>query len=293
MTMRSFFQAILFVFALAFAAPSHAQQGDAKSLIDQIGKADFAQAETLIGQIAATGDARVVPALQAFSDGDLYVRKADSLVFIGKSSGANLDLTEPVSGASAGSAPKGAMTKIRINNNLRRAIRSAMGGLTLMSPDRGTRLAAADAVMRAPSAENLELLETALAKETDGEVKARMDEARAVSILYSDRPVDAKREAITTIKGLGGREALGILNGAVATADPALKGELNASIKSINDTLALWDMVQNVWFGLSLGSVLLLAGIGLAITFGVMGIINMAHGEMVMLGAIPPIWCSR
>ncbi|MDE1157911.1 MAG: urea ABC transporter permease subunit UrtB [Neorhizobium sp.] len=288
MTSRLFlqaFQAILVLFVVTLAAPSFAQQGDPKPLIDQIGKADFAQAETLIGQIAATGDARVVPALQAFSDGDLYVRKSDSLVFIGKGSGANLDLTEPVTGASAGSAPKGAMTKLRINNNLRRAIRSAMGGLTLMSPDRGTRLAAADSVLRAPSAENLELLETAIAKETDGEVKTRMEEARAVSILSSDRPVEAKRAAITTIKGLGGREALGILSGAVATADPALKGELEASIKSINDTLALWDMVQNVWFGLSLGSVLLLAGIGLAITFGVMGIINMAHGEMVMLGA--------
>ena len=43
--------------------------------------------------------------------------------------------------------------------------------------------------------------------------------------------------------------------------------------------------MQNAWYGLSLGSVLLLAAIGLAITFGVMGVINMAHGEMVMLGA--------
>ena len=49
--------------------------------------------------------------------------------------------------------------------------------------------------------------------------------------------------------------------------------------------LALWGAAQNVWYGISLGSVLLLAAIGLAITFGVMGVINMAHGEMVMLGA--------
>ena len=47
----------------------------------------------------------------------------------------------------------------------------------------------------------------------------------------------------------------------------------------------MWSMVQNAWYGLSLGSVLLLAAIGLAITFGVMGVINMAHGEMVMIGA--------
>ena len=59
----------------------------------------------------------------------------------------------------------------------------------------------------------------------------------------------------------------------------------HAAVSSIQNGLALWSGVQNAWYGLSLGSVLLLAAIGLAITFGVMGVINMAHGEMVMLGA--------
>ncbi len=58
-----------------------------------------------------------------------------------------------------------------------------------------------------------------------------------------------------------------------------------AAIAAIKNRLALWEAVQNAWYGISLGSVLLLAAIGLAITFGVMGVINMAHGEMVMLGA--------
>jgi urea transport system permease protein len=57
------------------------------------------------------------------------------------------------------------------------------------------------------------------------------------------------------------------------------------AIAAIQARLQLWDALQNAWYGLSLGSVLLLAAIGLAITFGVMGVINMAHGEMVMLGA--------
>jgi urea transport system permease protein len=57
------------------------------------------------------------------------------------------------------------------------------------------------------------------------------------------------------------------------------------AIASIDNRLAMWSTAQNAWYGLSLGSVLLLAAIGLAITFGVMGVINMAHGEMVMLGA--------
>jgi urea transport system permease protein len=71
----------------------------------------------------------------------------------------------------------------------------------------------------------------------------------------------------------------------MATAPDDLKPAIEAHINSIKRSLALWDIVQNVCYGLSLGSVLLLAAIGLAITFGVMGVINMAHGEMVMIGA--------
>ena len=288
MTLRSLFHAFLTCLILSFAAPSFGQSGaggDPKSLFDQLAKADFNEAEKLIGQIAATGDPRVVPALQAFVDGDLYFRKSDNLVFIAKAAGSNLELIDPLTGASAGEAPKSAVTKVRVNNNLRRVIRSAMGGLTLLSPDRAVRLQAADAVLRSPSPENLELVEAALAKETDGEVKARMEEARAVSLLSSDRSVDEKRAAIETIGNLGGRDAIGILRSVSGSIDESLKPDLDHAISSIESELELWDMAQNVWYGLSLGSVLLLAAIGLAITFGVMGIINMAHGEMVMLGA--------
>ncbi|WP_117191696.1 urea ABC transporter permease subunit UrtB [Rhizobium terrae] len=285
MTLKILFRTLLACFILVFAAPSFAQQGDPKPLIDALAKADFGEAEKLLGQIAATGDTRVVPALDAFSNGDLYFRKSDNAVFIGKTAGSGFDLIDPLTGASAGQAAKNAVTKIKINNNLRRVIRSAMGGLTLLSPDRTVRLSAADAVLRSPSPENLELVEAALAKEADKEVKARMEEARAVSVLSSDRSVDEKRGAIQTIKNLGGRNALGILSGVSGSIDPSLKPDLDAAISAIESEQQLWDMVQNVWYGLSLGSVLLLAAIGLAITFGVMGIINMAHGEMVMLGA--------
>src|SRR5206468_11997938 len=66
---------------------------------------------------------------------------------------------------------------------------------------------------------------------------------------------------------------------------PPVAGAIKGAISAIQSNLALWSSVQNAWYGLSLGSVLLLAAIGLAITFGVMGVINMAHGEMVMIGA--------
>lgn len=267
-----------------FASSLHAAD-DPKSLIDALGKASFSEAETLIGKIAGTGDPRVVPALEAFASGDLYVRKADNIVFLTKPAGANFTLIDPLSGAAAGEAPKAAVTKIKVNNNLRRVIRSALGGLTLLSPEKSVRLSAADAVLKAPSAENLDLLDAALAKETDTQVRARMEEARAVSLLSSDRGVDEKKAAIDTIKSIGGRDAISILMAASSSVDASLKPDIDAAISHIESSLAFWDGAQNVWYGLSLGSVLLLAAIGLAITFGVMGIINMAHGEMVMIGA--------
>ena len=83
----------------------------------------------------------------------------------------------------------------------------------------------------------------------------------------------------------GDRDALSLVTAAARTATGDFKTLANTTVVSIQETLELWGAAQNIWYGLSLGSVLLLAAIGLAITFGVMGVINMAHGEMVMLGA--------
>ncbi|WP_246251500.1 urea ABC transporter permease subunit UrtB [Rhizobium rhizoryzae] len=284
MMLRLFLSTLFLIVSLA--ASSFAQSGaDPKALFNALGKADFKQAEELIGQLAATGDPRIVPALEAFAEGELYARKSDSAVFITKAAGTNVALIDPVTGAAAGEVPKAQLSKLKINNNLRRVIRSALGGLTLLSPDKAVRMAAADAVLKSPSAENLELVEAALAKETDAAVKVRMEEARAASVLISDRAIDQKKQAIDTIANLGGRDGISILMSVSSSIDPALKGDLDKAITKIENSLKLWEVAQNVWYGMSLGSVLLLAAIGLAITFGVMGIINMAHGEMVMLGA--------
>src|SRR3990170_6417314 len=112
-----------------------------------------------------------------------------------------------------------------------------------------------------------------------------MELARASAILSSDRSDDEKIGAIKLIRKRGGRDALSLLTATEAKTSGLVKDQAGAAVASIERTLAFWATGQNVWYGLSLGSVLLLAAIGIAITFGVMGVINMAHGEMVMLGA--------
>ncbi len=88
------------------------------------------------------------------------------------------------------------------------------------------------------------------------------------------------------LRDRGDQESLALLSSLPAnTSRPRSHALAQEGVASIQNRLALWEVLQNAWYGLSLGSVLLLAAIGLAITFGVMGVINMAHGEMVMIGA--------
>ena len=98
-------------------------------------------------------------------------------------------------------------------------------------------------------------------------------------------PNAEKLEAIATIRSRGDQEALALLTGLSGEQPPLVARAAAGATTAIQNRLAIWSAVQNAWYGLSLGSVLLLAAIGLAITFGVMGVINMAHGEMVMIGA--------
>jgi urea transport system permease protein len=212
------------------------------------------------------------------------VKATGQVVFV-KAAGASLALTDPVTGAAAGEIAKGDAEKIKVNNGLRRGLRTIIGQMTLLSDDRGVRLSAAQSVLRDANPDNLELLQSAIAAETDPQIKTVMESAEAAIILKTDATIEAKRAAVEKVAARGGRDAINTLTAALANAPEELKPTIEASIAALNNTQAAWGVAQNVWYGVSLGSVLLLAAIGLAITFGVMGVINMAHGEMVMLGA--------
>ncbi|SER32791.1 amino acid/amide ABC transporter membrane protein 1, HAAT family [Faunimonas pinastri] len=258
---------------------------DLAPLVAALGQGGYDQTEQAVNAITATGDSRAAPVIQALGDGDLYARKSDKSVVIARRKGSDLALTDPITGADLGTAKSSELEKVRVNNKLRRVVRSAIGTLTLMSPDRNTRLSAANAVFQARDADALEILDTAIAKETDAQVRDAMENARAAAILNSQHPEAEKIEAVQRIAALGNDDALKVLNAVQSSAQGDLRTAAAKAIAGIQRDLAFWNAGQNVLYGLSLGSVLLLAAIGLAITFGVMGVINMAHGEMVMLGA--------
>jgi len=292
MTMRLLCQiAIAFGLALILAAgPADAQDaigGDGlRGLVDALGAGGYDETETAVGALGATGDPTVAPILEILAEGDLYARKSDRRVFIAEREGSDYKLTDPLTGEDAGILSRSAVDKIRVNNNLRRAIRGALAGLTLRGPDAVTRATAADTLFKSADPEMLSVLDAAIAEEPDAGVKTAMEEARAAIVLSSpDASAEEKIAAIDIVAARGDQDAIGLLNAVAANSDGEVRAAAEGAIAHVQQVLSMWAALQNVWFGISLGSVLLLAAIGLAITFGVMGVINMAHGEMVMIGA--------
>ncbi|WP_156116070.1 urea ABC transporter permease subunit UrtB [Bosea sp. UNC402CLCol] len=188
-------------------------------------------------------------------------------------------------GAALTAAPADVKT-VRLNNAVRRTVQAALGGLSLLNPEPAKRTAAAEAVFKSRDASLLPIVESAIGKETDPRALAALRQAQAAILIAKPdaAPLD-RLGAIDLLRERGDQDALATLRSLAGEATPALKDAQARAISAIEGRLRLWAMAQNLWYGLSLGSVLLLAAIGLAITFGVMGVINMAHGEMVMLGA--------
>ena len=260
-----------------------AQAGPYEDALSRFSADSFDQTIEGINEVVASGNALAAPVITALQEGRLLFSADSKRIFIREQPDRLIDAA--TGQAATGPAPAD-LAPVRLNNRLRRIVEAALGGLTLMAPDPGKRLEAAQAVLRSKDANALPALDQAIAKETDARVKPALIEARAAVVLYLDSASDAdKINAIDLIRERGDQEALSLLGGLPANASAPVKKAAADAIASIQSSLAIWTAVQNTWYGLSLGSVLLLAAIGLAITFGVMGVINMAHGEMVMLGA--------
>ncbi|MGB0749871.1 MAG: urea ABC transporter permease subunit UrtB, partial [Magnetospiraceae bacterium] len=247
----------------------------------------FAAKIAAVEALANSGDDRVAAPLNAMLEGDLYAWKTkDDQVVIAKRKGKIYIVTDPLTGAELGTAENKELGKIRINNRLRGVLRGAIGGLELMSADPNKRRDAADAVFKARNAEMAPMLEKALDREEDAGVHERMELALAAVKATTSDDETVRLAAIAALGEFAEPEVRSLLGGLTGdSVPPAIQAAATEALDSIERRLALWETLANVFQGISLGSVLLLAAVGLAITFGVMGVINMAHGELVMLGA--------
>jgi urea transport system permease protein len=267
---------------LATLAPA-AHAGPYEDAIARFLTGDFDDTTAGINGIASSGSPLAPTVLAALQDGRLMFSATAMKVFFNDSSD---QLIDAVTGLPVTAGAPADLAPVEINNRLRRVIEAALGALTLMVGTPDKRLEAAQAVFQSRDATALPALEQAISKETDPRVKRALIEARAAVVLNLDDASDAdKIAAIEVIRSRGDQDSVALLADVPANSSPAVKKAATDAAASIQSGLALWSALQNAWYGLSLGSVLALAAIGLAITFGVMGVINMAHGEMVMLGA--------
>jgi urea transport system permease protein len=286
MAMRIFYDrvlALVFILGLIVAGAGLAHAGPYEDALEKFTTDDYADTADAVTAVATSGSPLAAPLIEALQDGRLMFSAKDKKVFIKTTDD---KLIDAATGKPAeGTAPDD-IDIVRVNNRLRGVIDAANGALTLMAPEPSRRYDSAQAVFKSRDAAVLPAVDKALASETNPRVKRALTEARAAIMLTADAtsPAD-KVAAIAVIRDRGDQDALGLIDGLPPDQPPEVHAAAVAASAKITRTLAIWNTVQNLWYGLSLGSVLLLAAIGLAITFGVMGVINMAHGEMVMLGA--------
>jgi urea transport system permease protein len=275
--------ALAFALGLLADLPTLAHAGPYEDALSRFVTDDFDDTTAAINGVAISGHPLAPVVLGALQDGRLLVSGTAQQVYFRDSSD---QLIDAVSGQPVTAGAPTDLAPVQINNRLRRVIEAALGALTLMVGEPDKRLEAAQAVFQSRDTSALPALDQAIAKETNPRVKRALTEARAAVVLNLDDASDAdKIDAIGVIRGRGDQDAVALLADVPASTSPAVRKAATDAVASMQGGLALWSAVQNAWYGLSLGSVLALAAIGLAITFGVMGVINMAHGEMVMLGA--------
>ncbi len=231
-----------------------------------------------------SGSPRAAPVIDALRDGRLYTSRwprPDAPLFIRTDKG----FVDGRTGAPVEAPSPVNLRRIIVNNSVRSAIATAEGALGLFSKLPAVRRSAAEAIYQSGDPGALPLIERALKAEHDSGIAGILREARAVALLKSDTgEVTARLAAVRDLAAradLSARSILSSLHG----QPPAVTAAVQQAVRDIDHRLWLWSLVENVYYGISLGAVLLLAAAGLAITFGVMGVINMAHGEMVMIGA--------
>ena len=282
---------------LACPLTAAAQTGDEsfRALVAELADANFREKEAVAERVIATGHAGAQDVLVALLEDRLFRRERDGAVFIVESNDERLaafQLIDPASLDAVEAVDPGALDRIITNNRLRRFLRNAMARFGLSSPDVGVRLDAVRELLRALDAPTLDLLRRRAAVETDDDVAYEIETALSIEALDDDDP----QVRLAAIERLSGRLHPVVHNrltalvettegGGYVETDDAVRAAADDAIWQIDSTRNAYSVLETVAFGLSLGSVLVLVAIGLAITFGVMGVINMAHGELMMLGA--------
>jgi len=241
-----------------------------------------------VGRLAALDDPRAIPALSALCD-DRLRAGTDGHAYIFDSK--TRDVKHPVTGAVIASPPR-PLKEVETSNDIRRVALPVLAQLQLASPDTAVRLGAAEELSKTGSAEAGTLLHRALSREQNAGVRDVLSQAVARVDLASNSR-DARLAALAIVEKTASDAFLSELqrmtakggNGTAVETDPEVHAAAMRALDAVKSRQRLIAFGGSLMHGLSLASVLLFVALGLAITFGLLGVINMAHGEMLMLGA--------
>jgi len=264
------------------------------STLGELREATYSDKAHIVERLSQTGHRNLRQVLTAFMEGRLYYRNSDQHIFLAKTADEDpLSLIDPITLKSAGIAPNDTVTAIGTNNSLRAALRKTVARFALSSDDTEVRLDAVREMSRSLDEETTTLLRVQEKVEKNAGVKREIATALALAAL-DGTDAKARLDAVNTLKGSISqdvRNRLALLLGkspdgaGFVESDKKIRDAAAAAVSNIDMWRNFYSGVETLFFGLSLGSVLVLIAIGLAITFGVVGVINMAHGELMMLGA--------
>jgi urea transport system permease protein len=276
--------AVILAISCCAAPPALSALGLPPELVHDLALGENEEKVKAIAALVASGDAGALPLLQSLLSGE--VQTAGETVLRVKDGTA----TDLATGARIDPLPE-SRDDVVLNNRVRRELATAIAALQLVATDRATRLAAAQALQRGADEEMLPVIQRALAREQDAQIKSLLTLTQAtVQLASSDKPI--RLSAIRALAESRDPNTKTLLlpllekKGAdFAEPDSDVRAEAELSLRAIESRLTTGEMVGRVFSGVSLGSILLLAALGLAITYGLMGVINMAHGELIMIGA--------
>lgn len=264
--------------------PTSSATTEFEALVQELPKGSLSKRGQTIKALAMINDERVPSVIEALQQGNLYAdRGTPPTVAISSGKDAFVDA---LTGEAVAADTAEKLKRIPINNRMRSQLRTLLAAININHAQPGIRLnAVKQLISDGVDDDSVELLKTRQSTEPNAKVRDAITIAIALFNVESEDPA-ARLDAIALFSGSLEPEVRTKLTELAASDDnKQARTKAQQALNAIEDRIAVYRFGENVFFGLSLGSVLLLSAIGLAITFGVMGVINMAHGELMMIGA--------
>lgn len=272
--------------ALALAAAATDVRALDLAVVERLASSDMMEKLGAIDAIALSGEQAALALLLALQNGEVFVTDGGRVVIAtreGVLDAATLLPMEP---------PPENLASIIVNNRMRARMQTAIGALSLLSPDRSVRLESARSLQWTEDVSLLPTFERALAEETDRAIRALIERTTAQLELRSEAP-ERRLAAVESLRSASQPRVRAMVarllelepSGEFVEPDARVRAAALDTLRAIDRQILVSDLFGRVFSGASLGSILLLAALGLAITYGLLGVINLAHGEMLMIGA--------